>query len=94
MAHWDCKANKIWHYPAEDMGNGWLRVDCGCSGGLQWGGEYPRECDRCAGTGSIWWHKKSKTFAQYPGGPLQGRGELTNLELNGNTTKPVKKVGE
>lgn len=94
MAHWDYRHNMIWHYPAKDLGNGWLRVDCGCSGGLQWGGEEPRECDRCGGTGSIYWHKKSKTFAQYPSGPFQGRGNLTDLELNGNLTDEIKKENE
>jgi len=87
MAHWDYKAERTWYYPAEDMQNGWYRIDCGCSGGLQWGGDEPRECPRCGAFGFIFWHKKSKTFAQYPGGPFRGRGILTEIEKNGNLRK-------
>jgi len=87
MAHWDYKSNKIWYYPAKDLGNDWYLIDCGCSCGLQWGGEYPRECDICDGSGFFYWHKKSKTFALYPGGPFRGGGKLTKLELNGNLTE-------
>lgn len=83
MAHWNYKNGKTHYYPAKDMGNGWYRIDCGCSSGLQWGGEYPRKCDRCGGDGCIAWHKKSKVFAHYPGGPFQGKRELTERELNG-----------
>lgn len=84
MAYWDYKANIVWHSPAKRIRKGWYSIDCGCSGGLQWGGEEPRECNRCGGAGSICWHKKSKVFAQYPGGKFQGRGDLTDLELKGN----------
>ncbi len=84
MAHWSYKDNIVYHSPAKHTGNGWYRIDCGCSGGLQWGGDSPRECDRCKGTGSIYWHKKSKAFALYPSGSFLGRGDLTKLELEGN----------
>ena len=87
MAWWDSKSNMTWFYPAEDLKNNWCKIDCGCSGGLEWGGNYPRECNRCEGSGHIYWHKKSKTFAQYPGGSFLGRGELSEEELNGNLEK-------
>ena len=83
MAHWNYKDGKTHYYPAHKEKEGWYTIDCGCSGGIQWGGNEPIECDRCGGTGSIWWHKKSKAFAQYPGGHFKGRGELTKLELEG-----------
>lgn len=80
MAHWDYMDKKIHYYSARDLENGWLEIDCGCSEGLRWGGEYPRECNRCEGIGAIVWHKKSKVFALYPGGPFKGRGDLTERE--------------
>jgi len=84
MAFYSCKDNKVYHFPAKWTRKGWYRVDCGCSGGLQWGGDSPRECPRCGGTGELFWHKKSKVFAQYPGGSFQGREDLTDLEWKGN----------
>lgn len=85
MAHWNYKDGKIHYWAAQDCKNGWFKVDCGCSGGIQWGGEEPIECNDCNGTGSITWHKKSGVFALYPGGPFQGKGELSELELKGGT---------
>lgn len=55
------------HYP------GWWRTDCGCCGGIQWGGESPRDCWECKGAGVRWLHKATGTVAEYPGGPLLGR---------------------
>lgn len=52
------------HYP------GWLIIDCGCSDGLEWGGDYPVECKRCDGNGWIAFHRCSKITAKYPGGPF------------------------
>lgn len=52
---------------------GWIIINCGCCSGIQWGGEYPRECTHCDGTGSTWKHKKSGVLACYPGGPFLGR---------------------
>lgn len=84
MAYWSANKNKIIYSPAEKKKNGWYVVDCGCCHGIQWGGDEPKECDRCGGSGHIWWHKKSKVFAEYPGGKFTGKGDLTPLELNGN----------
>lgn len=50
----------------------WEDRDCGCCGGISWGGEYPAECSRCKGRGSIAVHLPSGTVAEYPGGPLLG----------------------
>ena len=83
MAYWNSRKDKIIYFKAEKHKNGWWLVDCGCSGGLKWNHYAPVECDRCGGTGSLYWHKKSKTYAMYPGGPLCGRGDLTELEKEG-----------
>lgn len=91
MAYWDYKTRTTYFRPAEELGNGWYRVDCGCSGGIQWGGPEPRECPRCNGTGCFYWHQQSKVFAKYPGGPFFGKGELSDLErYGGKDWKPVK----
>jgi len=75
MSFWDSTTQKGITFPTTpwEGREGWFRVDCGCSGGLQWGGEEPRECDNCAGVGDYAWHKKSGVLAQYPGGPLLRR---------------------
>lgn len=74
MAYYDYEANKIVHFPAKPAyKEGWLEVDCGCCAGIEWGGEYPRDCNRCAGGGLYYVHIKSGVMAQYPGGPLLGR---------------------
>jgi len=72
MSHWDWKQNKIIRWPDKPVPgySGWIHRDCGCSAGLEWGGEYPRECNRCRGTGAITIHKKSGVVALYPGGPF------------------------
>ena len=49
---------------------GW--IDCGCCAGVEWGGDYPRECDRCGGAGRIWRYP-SGVLAWWYGGPLCGR---------------------
>ena len=72
MSYWDGK--KIISIPTkicEEYPN-WLEIDCGCSGGLQWGGEEPIECRTCGGTGRYFVHIKSRVIAIYPGGPLLG----------------------
>jgi hypothetical protein len=74
MSFWDSTTQKIIAFPTKPYGKrGWFRVDCGCCNGLEWGGEEPRECNNCAGTGEYAWHKKSGVLATYPGGPLLGR---------------------
>jgi hypothetical protein len=73
MAYWTgekivCFETEPWpHYP------GWLMVDCGCCAGIQWGGEWPDECQDCGGTGRYAQHIGSGALAQWPGGPFVGR---------------------
>lgn len=83
MAHWNYKTGKTHYHPAQRWGGGWWSIDCGCSGGLRWGGDVPTECDRCNGSGVFFWHEPSRTFAAYPGGPFRGRGDLSGLEREG-----------
>ena len=64
---------------------GWKQISCGCCAGLMWGGEYPRECKRCGGLGSLFLHLSSGTLAEYPGGPLLGR--LTESERQYSASK-------
>ena len=73
MAYWT--GEKIVHSKPIPVENypGWEHVDCGCCNGLQWGGEEPRECDDCKGSGSYVRHIKSGAMAFYPGGPFIGR---------------------
>jgi len=74
MSYWDSTTQKTISFPTTPYGRrGWYRVDCGCCGGLEWGGEEPRECRNCNGSGEYAWHKKSGALAQYPGGPFLGR---------------------
>jgi hypothetical protein len=49
----------------------WLQIECGCCAGLQWGGEYPRECLDCDGTGLLWVSPKDR-LKQWPQGPFLG----------------------
>ena len=76
MAFWNgsqiiyTKPRPIENYP------GWEEVDCGCCGGIQWGGESPRECNDCEGSGRYCRHIKSGVMALYPGGPFLGREYL------------------
>jgi hypothetical protein len=62
---------------------GWEYLSCGCCGGIQWGGDYPRECTCCGGSGMIAIHKPTGTIADYPGGPFRGKlakGERYGLD--------------
>ena len=54
-------------YPAWDV------IDCGCCGGIRWGGESPEECDHCGGGGIIYRHRVSGATALWPGGPFTGK---------------------
>jgi len=78
MSHWD--GEKVISWPAErcEQYPAWIKEDCGCCAGIQWGGEFPRECDECAGNGFIYRHESTGTLAQYPGGPLLGKATLDN----------------
>lgn len=77
MAYYDNKNNKIIYGKPTKIKNykDWVWIDCGCCGGLQWGGYSPRECDKCEGNGSLAWHKKSGVLALYPGGKFKGKEE-------------------
>lgn len=81
MSYWDSENGKIIHLPDTPAENysGWTQVDCGCCDGIQWGGEYPRECQECGGTGVIYRHNKSGVLALYPGGPFVGKGDAEIL---------------
>ena len=75
MAYFDTKSKTIVRsepYVCEQYPK-WDVLDCGCCGGLEWGGEYPRECQRCGGGGVIFRHRKSAALAMYPGGPFIGQ---------------------
>jgi hypothetical protein len=77
MAYWDSKKERIVYFPDQDceFHSGWIEEDCGCCGGIEWGGESPVECRECNGGGIIYRHKKSGVYAMYPGGPFLGRVE-------------------
>jgi len=70
MSHF--KDGKIIEWPTKDSENypGWEEIDCGCCNGIEWGGEYPRECRKCKGGAVYYRHKKSGVYALYPGGPF------------------------
>lgn len=83
MSHYDYKTNQVIRYPPKRCENypDWLEVDCGCSGGLQWGGESPRECPYCDEVGFIFVNIKSGRIKKcWPGGPFGG--SMTKTELN------------
>ena len=73
MSHWDAQQGKIirWSTQVYGLNPEWEEMDCGCCAGLEWGGEYPKECKRC-NNGVIYHHKKSGVLALYPGGPFVG----------------------
>lgn len=75
MAFYDCETNRIIYFKPRNSQRypGWEIIDCGCSYGLQWGGEEPIECNRCNATGTLWRHKESGVLAEYPGGKFKGR---------------------
>lgn len=73
MAYWNSK-KIVYTKPSTCEDNpGWEYIDCGCCGGLQWGGESPRECLVCKGASFYFRHIKSGVLAEYPGGPFLGR---------------------
>lgn len=89
MSHYDSSANQVIAWPDSPYPGfpGWTRTDCGCSGGLEWGGEEPRECRRCA-SGTLARHDRTGTLALWPGGPLRGR-ESRGPESMGRLHVPV-----
>jgi hypothetical protein len=74
MAHWDAQAGRIVYMPSRPDPDhpGWEVIDCGCCAGIEWGGESPRECRRCAG-GIVYHHVRTHRLALYPGGPFAGQ---------------------
>ena len=75
MAHYDSEKNEIVRWPSKrsECWPNWIEEDCGCCAGIEWGGEYPRECRDCGGMGVVYVHSKSGARAMYPGGPFCGR---------------------
>lgn len=55
-----------------DLYPGWKIVPCSCCAGIEWGGEIPREHDRCGGSGSLWLTPSGTRVALWPGGPFSG----------------------
>jgi hypothetical protein len=51
----------------------WRIAACGCCNGLEWGGEYPRECRHCWGNGRVFVTPGGRA-AIWPGGPFVGSG--------------------
>lgn len=72
MSYWNYITGEIVTFPPKKCKQypKWDEIDCGCSGGLEWGGEEPRECKRCGGNGIVYKHRKTGLFAKYPGGPF------------------------
>ena len=81
MAFWDSEKGEIIYFhdrPSKFLG--WDKIDCGCCNGIEWGGDYPKECPRCGGVGMLFRHNKSGVIAWYPGGPFCGREEKAARE--------------
>ncbi len=75
MAYWDSDREEIIYRKSKPYPDypDWEMIDCGCCAGIMWGGEYIRECNRCACEGWIAHHKPSGVLAHYPGGPFCGK---------------------
>ena len=60
------------------------KEECGCCAGIQWGGDYPRECLNCGGSGFIFITEHDRII-DYPGGPFRGSypGKFQKLENMG-----------
>jgi hypothetical protein len=73
VSYWDSAKQEVVRFdPSRWAGyQGWFAVDCGCCGGLEWGGDSPRECGSCMG-GRVALHAESRRLALYPGGPFCG----------------------
>ncbi len=68
MARWDGEKIIYGKDKKSKFFPGWLEIDCGCCGGIEWGHFLPCECRRCDGSGRIFKHIKSKVIVRYPGG--------------------------
>ena len=53
------------------MDSKWRTISCGCCGGIEWGGEEPRECRDCNGSGTVFIRPNGAT-AMWPGGKFTG----------------------
>jgi hypothetical protein len=76
MSYWNSVTQSVVSfdpYPIDGY-PGWEWRDCGCCGGIEWGGLSPEECKECMG-GAVAFHKQSKRYALYPGGSFTGRRE-------------------
>jgi DnaJ-class molecular chaperone len=75
MAYWDSINRKIVYSPHEEIQDYpyWVKKDCGCCGGTEWGGASPVECRRCRGNGYVCEHRPTGLTALYPGGPFVER---------------------
>ena len=84
MAHWNSESGKIIYFKEQQSEiKGWNIIDCGCCGGLRWGGEEPIECNYCEGNGHLFKHIKSGVIAIYPGGEFRGREKPMNEQAKG-----------
>jgi len=70
MAYWT--GEKIVYFDPQPYPEypGWELIDCGCCAGIEWGGDYPNECNTCGGGGYIARHIKTNITAKWPGGPF------------------------
>jgi len=74
VSSWDEDALRIVVWPSryDEHHAGWVRFDCGCCGGIAWGGESPVECETCKAGGWLSLHVRSGSVALWPGGPFVG----------------------
>lgn len=66
----------------------WVAIDCGCCNGICWGGSEPMECDDCGASGWLVVHADSGVKAWYPGGPLAGKADPSDVALALATAGP------
>ena len=83
MAYWNGEKTIYLEPKVSKNYPNWLKLDCGCCSGIEWGGESPVECRTCGGLGVIYKHIKSGVLAHYPGGSFCGKeppGDLIKQE--------------
>ena len=79
MSYWDSTTKTVIKFKTLPWGKkypNWQMLDCGCCAGIQWGGDEPRECKRCDGSGVLALHRHSRVLAHYPGGPFVGQESI------------------
>lgn len=81
MSFWDSARNQVVTFPSQAVEGypSWLCTDCGCCAGIKLGGEEPRMCRDCQGSGMLYLHLPTGIQAIYPGGPIVGK--LSKAEL-------------